>query len=176
MSSVSIAGDTSGSILLAAPAVAGSSTLTLPTTGGTVISDKTSGTVLQVLSYYYPTTVSQTSQSFADTGLTLAITPRYSTSKILIMVSHGTPLRAGAGDIMYQLQRNGTNIWQFGSDMLYNGGSGNSYGTTATIQYLDSPATTSATTYKTQYANGQPSGTVYAQGAGASITLMEIAG
>lgn len=36
MSSVSIAGDTSGSILLAAPAVAGSSTLTLPTQTGTL--------------------------------------------------------------------------------------------------------------------------------------------
>jgi hypothetical protein len=45
MSSVSIAGDTSGSILLAAPAVAGSSTLTLPTTGGTVMSTATTGMV-----------------------------------------------------------------------------------------------------------------------------------
>ena len=36
MSSVSIAGDTSGSILLQAPAIAGSPTLTLPTTTGTL--------------------------------------------------------------------------------------------------------------------------------------------
>jgi hypothetical protein len=43
MSSVSIAGDTSGSILLAAPAVAGSSTVTLPTTGGTVLTTASTG-------------------------------------------------------------------------------------------------------------------------------------
>lgn len=36
MSSVSIAGDTSGSILLAAPSVAGSGTVTLPATTGTL--------------------------------------------------------------------------------------------------------------------------------------------
>ena len=37
MSSVVISGDTSGSVTLAAPAVAGSPTLTLPTTTGTVL-------------------------------------------------------------------------------------------------------------------------------------------
>ena len=37
MSSISIAGDTSGSIILQAPSVSGSTTLTLPTTSGTVL-------------------------------------------------------------------------------------------------------------------------------------------
>jgi hypothetical protein len=37
MSSVVIAGDTSGSVTLSAPAVAGSTTLTLPTTNGTLL-------------------------------------------------------------------------------------------------------------------------------------------
>ena len=37
MSSVTISGDTSGSIILQAPAVAGSTTLTLPSTSGTVL-------------------------------------------------------------------------------------------------------------------------------------------
>ena len=37
MSSVTISGDTSGSIILQAPAVSGSTTLTLPTTSGTVL-------------------------------------------------------------------------------------------------------------------------------------------
>jgi hypothetical protein len=38
MSSLTILGDTSGSVILAAPAIAGSGTLTLPTTGGTILS------------------------------------------------------------------------------------------------------------------------------------------
>jgi len=51
MSSVSIAGDTSGSILLAAPSVAGSSTLTLPTTGGTVLSNASTGVCVAWVTY-----------------------------------------------------------------------------------------------------------------------------
>ena len=37
MSSIVVAGDTSGSVTISAPAVAGTTTLTLPTTNGTVI-------------------------------------------------------------------------------------------------------------------------------------------
>ena len=43
MSSVVIAGDSSGQITLAAPAVAGTTTLTLPATTGTVLNDATVG-------------------------------------------------------------------------------------------------------------------------------------
>jgi hypothetical protein len=43
MSSVVIAGDTSGSITLAAPAISGSTTLTLPTTTGVLFASNTSG-------------------------------------------------------------------------------------------------------------------------------------
>ena len=42
MSSVVIAGDTSGTVTLAAPSVAGTTTLTLPSTSGTVVTDATS--------------------------------------------------------------------------------------------------------------------------------------
>ena len=52
------------------------------------------------------------------------------------------------------------------------------YTASMSTAYLDSPATTSATTYKTQYATFQAGGTVYLQLAGetSTITLMEIAG
>jgi len=43
MSSVVIAGDSSGQITIAAPAVAGTTTLTLPATTGTVLNDATVG-------------------------------------------------------------------------------------------------------------------------------------
>ena len=43
MSSINIAGDSSGQITLAAPAVAGTTTLTLPATTGTVLNDATVG-------------------------------------------------------------------------------------------------------------------------------------
>jgi hypothetical protein len=48
MSSVVIAGDTSGTVTLDAPAIAGTTTLTLPTTSGTIITN-TAGTVTQTM-------------------------------------------------------------------------------------------------------------------------------
>jgi hypothetical protein len=42
MASIVVAGDTSGTVTLAAPAVSGTTTLTLPTTSGTVVTDATS--------------------------------------------------------------------------------------------------------------------------------------
>jgi len=136
------------------------------------------GSVLQVVSTYYGTTASTNSGSYVDTGLSLSITPTSASSKILVMVTHGTPIKTNATtDVNMRLNRASTVLWEFGSDMLNVGASPtNNYGTTATIQYLDSPATTSSTTYKTQFCNGQNNGnTVYAHIAGSSMTLMEIA-
>ncbi len=48
MSSVIIAGDTSGTVTLSAPAVAGTTTLTLPTTSGTVLTSVSTLTTAQV--------------------------------------------------------------------------------------------------------------------------------
>ena len=45
MSSVVIAGDTSGTVTLSAPAVAGTTTLTLPSTSGTVVTDSATQTL-----------------------------------------------------------------------------------------------------------------------------------
>ena len=57
MSSVVIAGDTSGSITLNAPAVAGTTTLTLPATTGTVVTKDTNG-ILSVNGVQFPATQS----------------------------------------------------------------------------------------------------------------------
>ena len=55
--------------------------------GGLTTTNPQSGGVIQVVSVYYPTTQSQSSQSYIDTGLTATITPKFSTSKILILLS-----------------------------------------------------------------------------------------
>ena len=115
MSSVVIAGDTSGSITLAAPAVAGTTTLTLPASTGNVVTDSATqtltnktltsptisgtvsgltsaslptGSVLQVVSTTKTSVFSTTSTSFVDvTGLSVSITPSSSSNKILVFVS-----------------------------------------------------------------------------------------
>jgi hypothetical protein len=54
MSNLTILGDTSGSVVLDAPAVSGSTVLTLPTTSGTILTTATTGVVLQTTGTWTP--------------------------------------------------------------------------------------------------------------------------
>ena len=88
MSSIVIKGDTSGQIEIAAPAVAGSTTLTLPTGSGNILTDVSpkAGNVLQVVQSVKTDAFTTTSGSFViPSGLSVNITPSSSANKILIM-------------------------------------------------------------------------------------------
>jgi hypothetical protein len=116
------------------------------------------------------------SNSFVDSGLTVTITPMFATSKILVMFNHPIPIKSQTNsDVSAILVRNSTTLVQY-NDALFANGIGNNYGTNLSGLYLDSPATTSATIYKTQFCNGQgTSQQVYIQSSGVgSITVMEI--
>jgi hypothetical protein len=133
------------------------------------------GVVLQVVSGVYSTQVSTTSSTLADTGLTLTITPKFSTSKILVLVSQNIFSSSSSGG-QIAINRAGTDVINFADGTPYGPGQ-------SSLVYLDSPATTSATIYKTRFARLTGAGTIYAQlldasvGQGYStITLMEIAG
>jgi hypothetical protein len=140
------------------------------------------GSVLQVVNATYSTQITTASTTFIDTGLTATITPKFSTSKILVLVSqNGCYKGAGNTYIQLKLLRNGTNLINMESIAVYSNTAvavGNSASST---NYLDSPATTSATTYKTQFCSGDNSTTVAVQLTNgfqptSTITLMEIAG
>lgn len=137
------------------------------------------GSVLQVVQGILSTNASTSSSTPVDTGLTVTITPKFSTSKILVMFTHPVPLKQNTNsDINLWLVRNSTTLMLYGDALFANGISTN-YGSDLSGSYLDSPATTSATTYKTQMSNGQSSGVqVYAQSAAGpgTIIVMEIAG
>jgi hypothetical protein len=62
MASIVVAGDTSGTITLAAPAVSGTTTLTLPTTSGTVLTKDTNG-IASVNGIQFPATQSASSDA-----------------------------------------------------------------------------------------------------------------
>jgi hypothetical protein len=187
MASIVIAGDTSGTVTLAAPATAGTTTLTLPTTNGTVLTSASSvtsgqlpaGTVLQVVSANHSTQVSSSSSTYADTGLSASITPTSATSKILVIV-HQTGLFKAVGNtrVTLRLLRSSTTLvifeWGAGttdnSDTISPAGSGTTF--------LDSPATTSSVTYKTQLASTANTAEVRVNldsNSTSTITLMEIA-
>lgn len=119
------------------------------------------GKVLQVVQATYSTDVAIASTSMTDTGLSCSITPTSATSKVLVIVTQEIYISRVAQDAGF-----GHNIVR-GSTTVWNGGNGNlafSYRTGQPADgnnafriymcpsYLDSPATTSATTYKTQAA------------------------
>jgi hypothetical protein len=137
------------------------------------------GKVLQVVNATYNTQVGNSTSTYADTGLTASITPLFSTSKILIMVSHPQNTKTPANsnnDLAMNICRSGSQIVEFAAGIGYTGTAINLIFSTS-FNYLDSPATTSSTTYKTQFKNADNNGAaVYVQsGALSSITLMEIA-
>ena len=151
MSSLVINGDTSGSITLAAPAVAGSNTLTLPTLTGTVLTNKTPGTVIQTVSFSNGTQLASSSTSWVATALTASITPTASTSKILIMALGGTLDNNPGTNCQCYLsifRNSATNLGNTNSGIVQAYTSGSTrIQVPCSLGYLDSPATTSATTY-----------------------------
>ena len=138
------------------------------------------GKLLQVVQGTYSTQQSSTSTSYVDTNLTASITPSASTSKVLVMISHqGVASGAASTGVSLKLFRGATELAKLAHYAAVTSGTESNVGTVG-IQYLDSPSTTSSTTYKTQFARSAASGTVYLQsnGGGAdimsTITLMEI--
>ena len=142
------------------------------------------GCVLQVVQGTYSTITSSTTNTWANTGITASITPKFSTSKILVSAYvQGCTKAAGVPgtQLALRLARGSTAIITFATNAGdTSGNTGVDIGTVAS-EYLDSPATVSSTTYTVQIANDNNTGTVYINnnyflGAVTStITLMEIA-
>jgi len=180
--------DTTGEIKLQS---AGADIATVDSSGITMASGKTlpasaltgslpagmGGKILQVVQDRHSSQVLTSSGTYQDTGLTATITPSSTSSKILIIVDQNGTYANGAGNIQFQskLFRDATELASSTS------GLGTSqtlvFGTVA-FNYLDSPATTSAITYKTQFANSGGTGDIgfNTYGNSSGITLMEIAG
>ena len=212
MSSISVAGDTSGTITIAAPAVAGSGTLTLPVATDTLagiaatqtLTNKTlvapalgtpasgvltnctgvvaaalpAGSVLQVVMGTLGTTTSTNSASFADTGITVTITPRATSSTVLILVNgSGFASSVASTYAQFNLLRGASSIINFNQIAGYNTSStSNAY--SFNTAYLDSPSSVSATTYKVQWARSSGTGSLNMNNGTSVCTIiaMEIQG
>lgn len=155
------------------------------------INEKTSGNgvhipghVIQAVSDAHTSSsrlLSTTSTTYTATGLNVSITPKFSTSKIMIVISSA----ANNNDITngdqayYTLYRDSTNLghsnYGFGS---IRGTSGTAVRGSLHISYMDSPATTSAVSYEL-YAKTSNSRTnieiAGSSGTRHSIIAMEIA-
>jgi hypothetical protein len=146
------------------------------------------GKVLQVVQGTNATQKQISTQSFTDSNLTATITPSSASSKILVMVNQSVYAESPGGssgsrlrilrDSTVILNLNGANGWettyvQFATSATEDSGENSSR---VNAQYLDSPNTTSAITYKTEAARAFASGSIYTQvGSTTSVMiLMEI--
>ena len=163
------------------------STISIPS-GATIANSGTAtgfGKVLQVVQGRTKTLFTTASGSLADIGLSAAITPSSSSSKILVICNiNGIFFSAVAGSFaVLTLLRGSTNVTgdaaapYLGYPVGYNSAAVTRT-TSQTMSYLDSRSTASAVTYKVQAAqvggvtiNFQRDNQVYS-----TIQLMEIAG
>jgi hypothetical protein len=152
------------------------------------------GAVLQVVSTTKTDTFTTTSTSFTDiTGISVSITPSSATSKIFVTCSFQFGVSSGSGYAIFRMLRDATVINNgvasgsrssgiLGTNII--GADGNT-GQMLSTNFLDSPSTTSATTYKMQAAHtggntalvgtGNTDGNISGQVRSAStITVMEI--
>ena len=137
------------------------------------------GKVLQVVTGTTQTSVGNSTTTLADTTLTATITPTLATSKVLVLVTHTDCIKRSnnaSNGIELKLFRAATMILHLGNIALYTG-TAIQLNDTISGSILDSPATTSATTYKTQFANQVAAAEVLVQAGGAfgsTIILLEI--
>lgn len=172
-------------------------TLTLPDNTGTLLTSASTanfpaGSIVQVVHNSTTTTMSTTSTTPADTNLTASITPLSSSNKVLVLVSQNwyqfcyTYYMSACLNLL----RNGSTIQTIGGTanatvqgvgyLQLNGLGETHLGGIACLSYLDSPATTSSITYKTQgYVNATGNSRTAAfqrDNRPSTITLIEISG
>jgi hypothetical protein len=165
---------------------------TLPALDGSVLTNLPGGgKILQIVSTEKSDTFTSTSTSFVDiTGFSVAITPTATSSKILVMVATGVSNVGDGYSAQVRLLRGSTAISIGDASSSRTRSSGFRYDNNRyamehiSIHTLDSPSTTSATTYKMQLICQGSTGVINRSGAdvdasyggrtSSSITVMEI--
>ena len=156
-----------------------------PTGGG--------GSIIQVKMGTLTSVFNTTSTTMVDTGLSVSITPKFSTSKILVNVSLGSFQNGGRlKRALMNIVRDSTNVIvgdartgvECTSCVCVRAADDNYAQIPLAFTVLDSPATTSAITYKVQATRGPDSQTVYLNGnqggdansgnTASTITVMEV--
>jgi len=130
------------------------------------------GKLLQLVNNTYATNFATSSTSYVDTGMSTTITPTSATSKIFVIYNGNHRVSTAGGAVNLRIMRGATQIKLYNAQ-LYTGT--NPERGEVTLTWLDSPATTSATTYKIQMCN-DVANSIEAQlnNEASVLTLMEI--
>ena len=138
----------------------------------------TAGQVIQVVTATDSTQRTTTSTSFvtASNTLSVTITPSSSSNKILILASTG--FKCSTDNAFFTIYRGATDLGAASSrGMLSTYGGAVDVEVGVGINYLDSPATTSATTYQVYFRSGSAvQSNINTNSAKGSITCLEIKG
>ena len=151
---------------------------TLDLSGNTItLPSGTAGKVLQVTQGTTNTGITSATNVYVDTGLSASITPSSTSNKILVYINVPMARKYSGTQMHSKLLRDSTDIyfWQrYGLDT----NDTSRLCVPMSAMYLDTPATTSAITYKLQFMSSQNVRTVQMQldGVYSTLTLMEIAG
>jgi hypothetical protein len=147
--------------------------------GGTITGGNITGRILQKVTVNFDTVFITTSGTYVSTGHAASITPSSTANKVLVLLT-STLAQAGTNlNTVLSITRGGTSLSGGGTTSFCNvlSSAGNIYANAA-VNYLDSPATISSTTYTVTIAS---SGTgVYnpvssmASANRASLTLLEL--
>jgi len=142
------------------------------------------GGIIQSIFTSTTSETSTTGTSYVDTGITATITPQSNSSKILVLASFQVQLFRSASETgaAIQLMRGSTVISKRDQELHAEADTTSQsriiFRYIHSLNFLDSPATTSATTYKIQMANthsgNSPSVTVNRQTSPGCLTLLEI--
>jgi hypothetical protein len=133
--------------------------------------------IKQIVQGTSTTITTSSSSTYADTGLTATITPTNVANKVLVLYYHGTIYKTAANtqnQIQVQILRGATTI---GVHLgLFTNSSLEIYMPGFSGMIYDAPATTSATTYKTQLNNPNNTASVGINGGNtnARIILIEV--
>jgi hypothetical protein len=138
------------------------------------------GSVIQTVTGSTSTQVTNSTVTYVDVGLSASITPKFATSRILVITSVQGIFKSqdnNSNRVDMQLSRSGTTLDTSGAN-LFSSGTTFYFRTTFGHSYYDSPATTSSITYKWQFRNAEGTASVAVQKDGNSgtsqIILMEI--
>jgi len=140
------------------------------------------GKVLQVQHAITSTAATSSSSTYADTGLTDAITCSATSSKVLVIVTHNgigkTSNNTHCAVKLFRQIASGsfTELDKIDENVGMTASTATNFGGSSGFTYLDSPSSTSALTYKTQFMSASNNATVYVQdgSAASSIALIEI--
>ena len=119
--------------------------------------------------------LSSSSTSYVDTGLSASITPGSTSNKVLVLVSMGVfgADASGSAGAAHKLLRDSTDLIIHSSNGAH-GMSGYIYTAGTSFSYLDSPSSTSSLTYKVQFKSNGGENFVTDNGSTATMTLLEV--